>query len=388
MTGLTYEGQGSRVVTDTLALSGLKARQFPQDITELFDRAAIDPGFLASDQDAAANFTAAIRGAFAIDAISVGATSVKTSNAEGEVTVAAASGTVSGLAADRIAAVDVTKLSYTDTIRSLQTETFRLENINLPTRVAGQAVSERPASVPQVGTVKMAGFQGKVGEAQFAFGQFNLDMAYFLGGTPTNVEMSLDNVKLGVAQIAVPAVRDTLARFGYQEVDVSLALAGSWQERSSEIAIENAAFTIAGLGKLSASGSLTGITRAGVEDPAGKLSQELSAGGLKNFRLLFENETFFQSLVKEIAKENSRTEEEISKALASNMPAIMQNVSPAAIKNKLIFAGVSFVNDPRSLEFVSSSTDVVSWNQILAAFAAPASLPGLLQLDVRANGRQ
>jgi hypothetical protein len=388
VTGLTYEGQGTRVVTDMLALSGLKARQFPQDITELFDKAAVDPAFLASDQNAAADFTAAIRGAFAIDAISVGATSVKTSNAEGEVIVSAASGTVSGLAADRIAAVDLTKLSYTDTIRSLQAEIFRLENINLPTRVAGQAVSERPASVPQVGTVKMAGFQGKVGEAQFAFGQFNLDMAYFLGGTPTNVKLVLDNLKLSVAQIAVPAIRDTLAAFGYQEVDVSLALAGSWQERSSEIAVENAAFTIAGLGKLSASGSLTGITRAGVEDPAARLSQELSAGGLKNFRLLFENETFFQSLVKEIAKENSRTDEEISKALASNMPAIMQNVSPAAIKNKLIFAGVSFVNDPRSLEFVSSSTDVVSWSQILAAFAAPASLPGLLQLDVRANGRQ
>lgn len=386
--GLTFEGQGSRVVTDTLALSGLKSRQFPQDITELFDRAAIDPGFLANDQDAAADFTAAIRGAFAIDAISVGATSVKTRNAEGEVTVTAATGMVSGLAADRIAAIDVTKLSYTDTIRSLQTETFRLENINLPTRVAGQAVSAQPASVPQVGTVKMAGFQGKVGDAQFAFGQFNLDMAYFLGGTPTNVKMSLNNLKLSVAQIAVPAIRETLATFGYQEVDASLALAGSWQERSSEIAVENVSLTVGGLGKLSASGSLTGVTRTGVENPAVKLPQELSAGGLKNFRLLFENQTFFQSLVKEIAKQNSKTENEISKALASNMPAIMQNVSPAAIKNKLIFAGVSFVNDPRSLEFVSSSTDVVSWNQILAAFSAPASLPGLLELDVRANGRQ
>jgi hypothetical protein len=200
--------------------------------------------------------------------------------------------------------------------------------------------------------------------------------------------LSLDNLKLRVVQIAVPGIRDTLAAFGYEEADVSLALSGSWQERSSEIAIDNAALGIAGLGKLSASGSLTGITRAGIEDPAVKLPQELSAGGLKNFRLLVENQTFFQSLVKEIAKQNNRQEDEISKALASNMPAIMQNVSPTTIKNKLIFAGVAFVNDPKSLEFVSSTTDIVPWAEILAAFAAPANLPGLLQLDIRANGRQ
>ncbi len=49
------------------------------------------------------------------------------------------------------------------------------------------------------------------------------------------------------------------------------------------------------------------------------------------------------------------------------MPAIMASVSPAAIKNKLIFAGVSFVNNPRSLDFVSGTADIVSWSDVLAA---------------------
>lgn len=202
------------------------------------------------------------------------------------------------------------------------------------------------------------------------------------------MKMSLDDLKIGADQIAVPAIRDTLTAFGYKDVDLSLALAGSWQERSSEIAVENVALEVAGLGRLSASGSLTGITRAGVEDPATKLSAELAAGGLKNFRLSFQNENFFQSLVKEIAKQNGRTEEEINKALAANMPGVMATVTPASIKNKLVFAGVSFVNDPRSLDFVSSTTDVVLWSELLGALSEPARLPGLLQLDVRANGRQ
>ncbi len=99
-----------------------------------------------------------------------------------------------------------------------------------------------------------------MGEAKFGVSQFDLDMSYFVKGTPTKVTMALNNLKMGVGQIAIPGIRDTLTAFGYQDVDVSMELNGSWQERSSEIAVENVALSVAGLGKLSASGSLTGVT--------------------------------------------------------------------------------------------------------------------------------
>ncbi|QEE43363.1 hypothetical protein FVA81_01565 (plasmid) [Rhizobium sp. WL3] len=388
ISGLAYEGDGTRIAADTVTLDAMKARQFPKNITDLFDQAATDPAFLAENQEAATIFATAIRNAFAVDAISVGPSTVTTRNAEGDVKITTTSALVSGLSANSIDAVALEKLGYADTLRTLQAETLRLEGISVPQQIGAELTTAAPAALPQVSVVKLSGFQGKIGEADFAVSQFNLDMSYFLGGTPTNVKMALENLKMGVNQIAVPGIRDTLTAFGYKDIDLSLALAGSWQERSSEIAVENVALAVAGLGRLSASGSMTGVTRAGVENPAAKLAAELAAGGVKNFRLSFQNENFFQSLVKEIAKQNGRTEEEINKALAANMPGIMAAVTPAAIKNKLIFAGVSFVNNPLSLDFVSSTTDVVLWGDLLGALSEPARLPGLLQLDVRANGRQ
>lgn len=388
VSGLVFQGGGMRIASDTVSLDGMKARQFPENITDLFDQAAIDPAFLAGNQEAGQKFATAIRNAFAVDAVSVGSSTVTTKNSEGEVKITAASGLISGLAADRIDAVALEKLDYTDSLRSLQTAAVRLEGVVVPQQMGGSSQSAPSPMVPQVSLVSLSGFQGRIGEAEFALGQFNLDLSYFLSGIPTNLKMSLDNLKLGVNQIADPGIRDTLTAFGYQTVDLSIALAGSWQERSSEIAVENLSLAVAGLGKLSASGSLTGVTRAGIEDPATTLSSEIAAGGLKNFRLSFENEKFFQSFVMELAKQNNRSEDEIRKALAANMPAIMAAVTPVAIKNKLIFAGVAFVNEPTRLDFVSSTVDVVPWKDILAAFSSPAQLPGLLQLDVRANGRQ
>jgi hypothetical protein len=384
--GFEFEGGGTKFTSDAVTLDAMKVRQFPEDITDLFDQAAVDRAFLSANPDAAAKFTTTIRNAFAVDAVAVGPSKILTKNEGGAVEVTAASARISGLSANRIEAIALEKLGYVDSVRSLNADTLQLGGINVPQRMGSTSEASATSPIPQVSVVKLAGFEGTVGDAKFGISQFDLDMSYFVKGTPTKVTMALSNLKMGVGQIAIPGIRDTLTAFGYQDVDLSMELNGSWQERSSEIAVENVALSVAGLGKLSASGSLTGVTRAGIEDPAARLSSEISAGGLKNFRLSFENEAFFQKFVAEVAKQNGRTVDEIKKALAANMPAIMASVFPAAIKNKLIFAGVSFVNDPRSLDFVAGTADVVAWKDIVAALPTPALLPGLLQLDVRANG--
>ena len=142
------------------------------------------------------------------------------------------------------------------------------------------------------------------------------------------------------------------------------------------------------MGTIQLSGSLKGITRASFQDPQNKLPQEVASGGIQNLRLSFTNDTLFERFMKEAARQNNKSEEELKRILSTNMSAIMSQIEQPAVRNKFTLAAVSFINNPKVLDILTTTSDVTPIQSIVDVLAQPYRLPGLLKLDASANGRR
>jgi hypothetical protein len=142
------------------------------------------------------------------------------------------------------------------------------------------------------------------------------------------------------------------------------------------------------MGTLSVSGTIAGISRQSFLDPYSVFPTELSAAGLQNFRIAFSNASLYDRAISFLAKENDMSVDQIKKALSVSMPNILGEIKNPVIRNKFIFAFVSFVNNPSILDLSTSTGDVVPLMEVVEGVADPSRLPGLLKLDASANERK
>ncbi|TCU12798.1 hypothetical protein EV130_1421, partial [Rhizobium azibense] len=360
VTGARVERGALSASFDKVTLEAFKVRQFEQNITDIFDRAALDPSYISQNPEAANRLSAAIRGSFAFESAGVSKADVAIPTQSGVAKIGLEAGSLSNLTASHLDRASFDTLSYADAGGSFELRRLDLNGVNLPVQPTTVDPASQPvaAALPTVGGVTAAGLDARIGAAQFGFEKFDLAMSYFIGATPTNVKAAVDHLKFVVDQVTIPGLRDTLVNFGYKDVDLSLRLSGAWRDSASAVAFDNIALTGAAMGTLSLSGSLTGITRQSFQNPRTVLPAEASAGGVQNLRISFQNDSLFERFISEVARQNGKTEDELKRILSTNMAAILAQIESPATRNKFTLAAVSFINNPKIFEVMTTTSAV------------------------------
>lgn len=387
---LAFKNGPVSVALDKVDLGALKIRQFPQNITAIFDAVARDPGYLQAHPTDAQTVSNAVRQSFVFEKASLENLTVKAPNQTGSVSIVTGSAAFTNLTATHIDQLGVGAVKITDAGGTIGVRSLQLGDVNLPlpAPVATPPAAPLSMAIPTVGSVKAEGLDVNVQGMAFGFDQLEVAMSYFIGTTPTNVKASMQHVRFPVSQITNPGLRQLLSDFGYTSVDLSAELSGSWQDSASALAFDNILIAGAEMGTINLSGSLTGVTRNGIEHPTAALGPEIMAGGLQNFRLSFENASIFDRFVVQAAKANNKTPDELKKILSANMPAILAKIPSPAIRNKFVFATVSFINTPKIFDLVATTSDVIPIKEIVEAAREPYKLPVVLGLDASANDRK
>lgn len=389
--GVTVKNGAVSFAVQSADLDALKVRQFPENITSIFDAAASDPAYLQNNPSDAQKLANSVRQSVMLTAARLSGFKLTAPNRDGNALVSVGGAELANLSANHIDQVQMSNAGISDPGGAVSLRSLRLNDIALPSTPSTLPPAETSAAavkLPTIGNVAAEGLDVSVGDMKFGLNNLQVAMSYFIGSTPTNVKAAIDHLKFSVAQITNPGLKQTLVDLGYQDVDLSAELSGAWQDSVSALAFDAIKVTGASMGTLTLSGSLTGVTREGMADPRGRMGAEIMAGGLQNFRLSFENDSLFDRFITQAAKVNNKTPEDFKKLLSSNMPAIMAKISSPAIRNKFIFAGVSFLNTPSNLDFVASTSDVTPVEDVLAALQNPADLPVVLKLDASANDRK
>ncbi|TNM65329.1 hypothetical protein [Aliirhizobium smilacinae] len=372
----------------------LKVKQFNQNLTDIFDRSAFDPGFLVANPQDAEKVAQAVRDSFAIEAMAADGLTVQGKNQSGTFTLSLDKAAIERFTGNSISRVVANGLTVADTTGEVKLSNLDVGNINLvPVQVGGEKTSRTGETantviVPAIGAIKADRLSIKLQQMSASLDNLDLSMAYFIGATPTNVKLKLDHLKFLADQVANPSIRQTLTDLGYSEIDLSLNFAGVWDDSSSSVLIDDLSLVGTDMGTLSVSGAFAGITRAGLGSPTLVLPQELEKAGIRNLRMTFQNDSLFDRFVGKLASANGKSVDEIKKLLSSSLPNMFAGIAPADIRNRFVFAGISFLNSPQVLTFGASPSSAVSLQDVAAGIREPAKLPSLLNIEVSANNRR
>ncbi|AYD00584.1 hypothetical protein [Neorhizobium sp. NCHU2750] len=371
----------------------VKVKQFDEDLSGIFNRAASDPQYLSANPLNAAKIASAIRNAFAIDTVSTEDVTISGQNQSGAITAHLAQAAIQNLTADSIKKMTAGDLAIKDPTGEFKLSSVDLGDINLVPVTPDDGKTARTAGVttaivPAIGSIKADGLSLKLQDTAASLDSLDVSMAYFIGATPTNVQLKLGHLKFETAQISNPPLKQALTDLGYPTVDLSVNLSGNWDDTSGSVLLDDLTIAGADMGTLSLSGAFSGISRGGLQAPATVLPTELAKAGIKNFRLTFENASLFDRYVAKVAQANGRSVDDIKKTLSANIPNIFAGINPAGLRNKFIFAAIGFLNAPQMLILGAAPENTVSFQEVAAAMQTPSNLPALLNIDVSANNRR
>jgi hypothetical protein len=388
---------GSVVVDVKSALAGpLKLKQFNDNLTEIFDSAAVDPGFLAAHPESARKLATSVRDAFALDSLTSEEIIIAGQNQSGVVNATVAKAEIENFTANSISRIKANALKIEDATGQVALSAIDVGGINLvsikpdaekTSRIAVNDVAGETI-IPTIASIGAQGLFLKLQGMSASIDQFDLAMAYFVAATPTNVKAKLSGLKFRVSDIAVSQIGQTLRDLGYADLDLSLNFSGFWDDSSSSVLVDDLSLVGENMGSLRVSGSLAGISREGLESPSSVLSQELAKAGLRDLRVTFENDTLFDRFIAKVADANGKSVVDIKKLLSSNLPSILSGITPADLRNKFVFAAIAFLNNPQVLVIGSTPKKPISLQEILAAARDPVQLTSLFDIEISASNRR
>ena len=207
----------------------------------------------------------------------------------------------------------------------------------------------------------------------------------YVGRVPTHLEVSISGAAIPVVDLPENALKANLAALKIDPLKFDASVSATWQAASEQLDLSSAQISVADVGTLSATGSLAGVPRSVFEHPETISALALTAG-VKQARLNYQDSGLTGRVLAKFAEVNKISADKVRNALTSNMPTIFGAISDAASRNRLIFAAISFLNDPKMVSvFTTLDTPAPLAKLIEAWRVSPQTLPGLLKLEAVAN---
>ncbi|UIJ73325.1 hypothetical protein [Aurantimonas sp. HBX-1] len=194
-----------------------------------------------------------------------------------------------------------------------------------------------------------------------------------------------------------------VTKLDYEELRGSASGKASWDSQTGELKIDQVQLAVEDAGTLTFSESISGYTPDFIQS-AMQLQQRMAdkpdnteawtAGilglisqlKLGELELSYEDASLVDRLLSHYAELGNQSVEQLVATLDTMVPAMLAGFQNEEMQNDIAAAVSRFLKDPQSITISIDPTEPVPAPQILgAALGAPATLPGILNLDVTAN---
>jgi len=226
------------------------------------------------------------------------------------------------------------------------------------------------------------------------------DFTVDFSGTETSDEvrfaMAMNGLTVSDLQDLAALDEDDSARYlvglGYDQLSFNFATEASWTRSTGELAIENLTVEAPGLGSLSASLTLGGITEDLMNLASGD-SMEAAAFAaasvitLDDFELRFEDDSITRRILEQVATERKVPVEDLVQQLVAAIPALMLDVENPPLREALGGALATFIQNPQSFAIRFDPPEALPLLQLYVGGSTdPEQLLRQLGLTISANG--
>ena len=202
---------------------------------------------------------------------------------------------------------------------------------------------------------------------------------------------SVRGIHIDVSRLPEDGLRRELLALGYNALDINVTAKGTWEPDSSTGNIDEVKIGIDGVGALTLTGKIAGLTPAAIailSDPtrsrdSDEIFQTLM---VKDATLTFTNETLVQRLLAAQAKDAGTTADVYASQLSAALPMLLMPLKDVEFQKAVADAGAAFLKDPRALRITAAPRRAVPITELIGTvLVAPQTLPGLLKVQVAAN---
>ncbi|MDP4025897.1 hypothetical protein Q8W71_25015 [Methylobacterium sp. NEAU 140] len=206
-------------------------------------------------------------------------------------------------------------------------------------------------------------------------------------GVPSSGRLALSGLSLPTAVVAGQPLLGALPAYGYQDLDLDLAVDAAWDAGARDVTVREIALTGRDIGSVRLSGVIGGIGPELFSGSVPAATMVMFSGSAKALDLTVENAGLFERFLAAQAKDMSLKPDELRKEYVTasllGVPVILGNTSAA----KGIGAALGqFVMKPGRVALHAKSKDAAGIGFIdLGAARSPAAILDRLDIEAKAN---
>ena len=179
--------------------------------------------------------------------------------------------------------------------------------------------------VPTLGTLRLSGFsidgisddEGKKVKIQAGLKGFELTADKPVNAIPTNIRIGLQNLTMALPSNSTDDGIKELVALGYKNIDVSLLAAATWNEATSEIALNEVSFQGLDMGTIGLTGRIGNVGKDLFNADTAIATVALVGARAKALDLTVENKGLFERYMAKAAKEQKTTPESLRRTYAA-----------------------------------------------------------------------
>jgi hypothetical protein len=157
---------------------------------------------------------------------------------------------------------------------------------------------------------------------QVALGRLRADFGSYVGRVPTTVTTEVSGIDIPTRLLPNRMVAGLLATFGYDRVTADAGFKLGWSEGSETATVDNLRFAMKGMGTLTGSAVLSGLSRQ-MLDESGSILAALPAAMLAGGTFTFKDESLVEKGLAYRAKAAKADPEKLRKQLATALPFML-----------------------------------------------------------------
>ncbi|WP_243368085.1 hypothetical protein [Microvirga solisilvae] len=221
--------------------------------------------------------------------------------------------------------------------------------------------------VPTLGTLRLSGVdldfpdksetskskknqKAKPERIKAAFKDFEFTANKPINGVPTNFRVSLQNLAMALPAKSDDEFLKELLAMGYKNVDVSYAMAASWNEATNEIVIQEASSHGQDIGSLNFTGLIGNVSKDVFSTDKAKAAEALMAAKAKSIDIVVEDKGVFGRYLAKAAKAEKKSPEALRKSYSRDAGMLIAALVGNEEHAKVLSDAVSrFIDKPGKL---------------------------------------
>jgi len=243
----------------------------------------------------------------------------------------------------KIGSLSLSGFSFTGTVKEIK------DALAKPDTGFEEALSDWRRFMPKLGRLRIADLSAEIPlQPSLSIGSLDLNVADQREGLPTDLTLAIETIKLPLNEPVLLPFGNMFTGLGYQELNLSARLDLAWQEATSEIALRSLSLDGAGIGKLSASGTLGNVAKDVFSSDTAMMQIAALGATARALDVRLENAGLAERLLAEQARQTKRKPTDIQREYGAQAKTMLSGLlGKSADARALIDVAGRFVANPR-----------------------------------------